>query len=227
MIISIDGPSGAGKSSVADDIARRLDFARLDTGAMFRAIAYAATRDDVDYMDEETLEHIAQTQKISFTKKAGEPAYKDIYIDDECITDKIHTPKMDKAVTPVCKHAKVRQALLEQQRRITANDNYVVDGRDIGSVVFPNAELKIYLDADVEERAKRRYNQNKCSGIDGDFDEILQEVKRRDYEDSHREVAPLCVPDGAVVIDSTNMTQAQVVDKICELAKSELAHLEE
>ncbi|MDO5328504.1 MAG: (d)CMP kinase [Coriobacteriia bacterium] len=213
MIIAIDGPSGAGKSSVANDVAKKLGFSCLDTGAMFRAIAWKAVRKNINLSDEDGLEQIAIHDKIAFVHD-NNPRYKDIYIDDDKITDEIRTPEIDRAVTPVCKHAKVRKALLEQQREIANSGNYVVDGRDIGTVVFPNAELKIFLTADVEERANRRFLQN---NKEQDYDYILEDLKRRDYEDSHREVAPLKAADDAIILDSTNMTQEEVVEKICNL----------
>lgn len=223
MIIAIDGPSGAGKSTVSDEIALRLNFSHLDTGAMFRAVAYGAVRDGVDFQDEDGLEKIAINNKIKFVHEAGNPSYKSIFLDDEDITAKIRTDEISKAVTPVCKHAKVRSALLEQQREIGKKDNYVVDGRDICTVVFPNAEVKIFLTASADERAKRRVLQNQETGVGStDYDEILADIERRDYEDSHRDVAPLKKADDAIEINSTELSKGEVVDKIVCLAQEKL-----
>lgn len=223
MIIAIDGPSGAGKSTVSDEVALRLNFSHLDTGAMFRAVAFGAVRDGVDFYDEDALEDIALNQKISFEHEPGNPSYKKIFLGDEDITDKIRTDQISKAVTPVCKHAKVRAALLEQQREIGKTDNYIVDGRDIATVVFPDAEVKVFLTASASERANRRVLQNKQSGVGScDYDEILADIERRDYEDSHRDVAPLKKADDAVEINSTDLSKDEVVDKIVRLAQENL-----
>lgn len=223
MIIAIDGPCAAGKSTTSDEVAKKLNFSHLDTGAMFRAVAYAAARDDIDFLDEDKLEKIAREEKIVFENEDGSPAYKKIFIGGEDVTNKIRTEEVNKAVTPVCKHAKVREALLEQQREIGETGNYVVDGRDIGSVVFPNAELKVFMTASDEERAQRRVLQNEITGVGStDFDEVLADIQRRDYEDINRDVAPLIAADDAIVINTTAMDQDEVIDKIIDLAKERM-----
>lgn len=215
MIIAIDGPSGAGKSSVAKDVATKLGFSCMDTGAMFRAIAWKATQDGIDYDDEEGLTNIVITDKISYEFEEGDPSYKKIFMNGIDITDEIRTPVINKAVTPVCKKEGVRENLKIQQRQIAETGNFVVDGRDIGTVIFPDAELKIFLTADVEERARRRFLQQ---GETEDIETVKADLERRDYEDSHRKIAPLKCADDAIVVDSTNMTQEEVVEKICKLA---------
>lgn len=223
MIIAIDGPSGAGKSSVSDLVAKELGFSHLDTGAMFRAVAYAAVCDNVDFFDEDALESIAQNKKITFELEPGNPAYKRILLDGVDITGQIRTEEINKAVTPVCKHAKVREALKIQQQEIGKSANYIVDGRDIGTVIFPDAPLKIFLTADVEERAQRRVLQNEVKGAGStDFDVVLEDLNRRDFEDSNRDVAPLKAADDAIVINSTAMSIDEVVSQIVKLAKEKL-----
>lgn len=223
MIIAIDGPSGAGKSTVSDCVAKELGFSHLDTGAMFRAVAYVAFRDGIDYEDGEALGKVAREQKIRFDLEPGNPAYKDVYIGDKKITDKIRTDEVTRAVTPVCKHPQVREALLNQQREIGETSNYIVDGRDIGTVVFPNAELKIFLTASAEERAQRRVLQNEETGVGScDYEEILKDIERRDFEDSNRDIAPLKAADDAIVINSTAMDKDEVVSEIVNLAKEKL-----
>ena len=220
MIIAIDGPSGAGKSSVSDEVAKVLGFAHLDTGAMFRAVAYCALENGVDVNDEPKLGLIAERGKITFKNEPGNPKYKSILINGEDITDKIRTDEVNKAVTPVCQHAQVREALLAQQREIGKAGNYIVDGRDIGTVVFPDAELKIFLTASAEERAKRRVLQNEETGIGStDFDEVLKDINRRDEEDIKRTLAPLKKADDAIEIDSTDKSKQEVIDEIVRLAK--------
>lgn len=220
MIIAIDGPSGAGKSSVSDEVAKNLGFAHLDTGAMFRAVAYMALLNNVDLSDEDALGKIAENEKINFELEEGNPAYKTISIGGREVTTDIRTDEVTKAVTPVCKHLKVRNALLNQQREIAKSGNYIVDGRDIGTVVFPDADLKIFLTASAEERAQRRVLQNEETGIGStNYDEVLADINRRDKEDSNREVAPLCAAKDAVVIVSTDMDKQEVIDEIVKLVR--------
>lgn len=223
MIIAIDGPSGAGKSTVSDDLATKLGFSHLDTGAMFRAVAYYALQNNVAVDDEEGLANIAESKEIKFKENANNKFAKDVYIDGEDVTDKIRKPNVNKAVTPVCKHAKVRSALLKQQQIIAKSGNYILDGRDIGTVVFPDADLKIFLTADAKIRAKRRIAQLEEAGnFDYDFEKVLAEIERRDYEDSHRDVAPLKKADDAYEIDSTKYTKDEVVGQIYKLAKAKM-----
>ena len=218
MIIAIDGPSGSGKSSVAADVAKKLKFNCLDTGAMYRSIAYVALKNNVDLNDEDALVDICQNNKISFKNISNN--LREVYINSKNVTKEIRTKEINKAVTPVCKLKRVRHELTKQQRDICKSDNYVVEGRDIGSVVFPDADLKIYLFADIEECAKRRFLQNKRSGFSNvDYDKVLNDLKRRDFEDSNRDVAPLTQVEDAIKIDSTNLTQQEVVDRICDLWK--------
>ena len=226
MIIAIDGPSGAGKSTVSDEVAKILGFSHLDTGAMFRAVAYGALKNGVDVSDEDGLAQIAENDKIVFETEEGNPAYKSILMAGEDITSQIRTDEVTKAVTPVCKHPKVREALLRQQREIGKSGNYILDGRDIGTVVFPDAELKIFLDASAEERAKRRVLQNEQSGVGStDYDEVLADINRRDEEDSNRTVAPLRPAEDAVQLDSTSKSKQEVIDEIVRLAKEKQSEI--
>ena len=223
MIIAIDGPSGSGKSSVSDEVAKVLGFSHLDTGAMFRAVAYQALKQGIALDDEENLGKVANDEKIVFETEEGNPAYKSISMAGEDITDKIRTDEVTKAVTPVCKHPKVREALLNQQREIGKSGNYILDGRDIGTVVFPDAELKIFLTASAEERAQRRVLQNEETGVGStDYDEVLADLNRRDEEDSNRDVAPLMAAKDAIVINSTAMDKQEVIDEIIALAKERM-----
>lgn len=212
MIIAIDGPSGSGKSSVSSLVSNKLNFCHIDTGAMFRAITYLAIKNDVDVNDEQALVKLIDNQPISYVKD-GE-VFK-IFVDNVDISDKLRNPMIDKNVTPVCKHKMVRQAMLDLQRNIAKKGNYILDGRDIGTVVFPDAEYKFFLVADVRSRAKRRlldYQNSKKDEID--YEKILQDINRRDYEDIHREHAPLKKADDAIEIDTTNFTLEEVVDKV-------------
>ena len=226
MIIAIDGPSGAGKSSIAKIVAKKLGFSCLDTGAMFRAIAVLALEKGVSLEDVASLGDLARNCEIEFKTKndeSGDSSASIVLIDGIDVTKKIRTAEIDKAVTPVSKAAPVRDAMLDQQRRIGNAGNFVVEGRDIGSVVFPNAELKIFLTATPEERAHRRLRQNADRNVGSvDYDEVLADIIRRDEADSTRKTAPLVVSDGAIVIDSTSDYIEDVIDRICELAKERM-----
>ena len=220
MIIAIDGPSGAGKSTVAKAVADRLGFACLDTGAMYRAIAWRALKDGIDLQDDEGLGNIATSFEIGFApaKVPGLPQRVSIGSDD--VTEAIRTAEIDKAVSSVSSRPAVRKALTIQQQRIGLSGDYVVEGRDIGTVVFPQAEVKVFLTASDEVRAQRRLNQNKERGLGSiDFDEILENLQERDRIDSSRAAAPLRAADDAHVIDSDIMSIDEVIASICELAQ--------
>lgn len=219
MIIAIDGPSGSGKSTVAKAVARNLDFSCLDTGAMYRAIAWRAVTDGVALDDEAALGELARTHQITFEHEAGDPIPKRVLLDGVDITQAIRTAEIDKAVSPVSATPSVREALTDQQRRIGRSGDYVIEGRDIGSVVFPDAELKVFLTASSEERAHRRVRQNVDRGIGSiDFDEVLKDIIRRDEADSKRSTSPLVIPDDAIVIDSTNHYIEDIIARICAMA---------
>ena len=219
MIIAIDGPSGAGKSTVAKAVAKRLGFSCLDTGAMYRAIAWRALEDGVALDDEDGLGRIARTCEISFGHVEGDPLPKRVFIDGVEVTDVIRTARIDKAVSPTSAAPSVRTALVDQQRRIGARGDFVVEGRDIGTVVFPDAAVKVFLTASDEERAHRRVRQNVDRGIGSiDYEEVLADLRRRDEADSSRATSPLVAAEDAVRIDSTSHYIAEVIDEICALA---------
>ena len=219
MIIAFDGPSGAGKSTVAKAVARNLDFSCLDTGAMYRAIAWRAVTDGIALDDEAALGELARTHQITFEHEAGDPIPKRVLLDGVDITQAIRTAEIDKAVSPVSATPSVREALTDQQRRIGRSGDYVIEGRDIGSVVFPDAELKVFLTASSEERAHRRVRQNVDRGVGSiDFDEVLKDIIRRDEADSKRSTSPLVIPDDAIVIDSTNHYIEDIIARICAMA---------
>ncbi len=220
MIIAIDGPSGAGKSTVARAVAKELNFASLDTGAMYRAVAWQALENGVDLHDGEALGEIARTYPIEFRHFEGEPLPRQVLIAESDVTDAIRTLAIDKAVSPVSAEPLVREALVEQQRRIGHAGDYVVEGRDIGTVVFPDAEVKVFLTASDEERAHRRVRQNAERGIGStDYDEVLADIRRRDDYDSSRATSPLRPAEDAVILDSTDMPIEEVIAKICLLAR--------
>jgi cytidylate kinase len=221
MIVAIDGPSGAGKSTVAKAVAKKLGFSCLDTGAMYRAVAWQALQDGVSLDDDAALGAVARNYDISFGHEAGEPVAKFVYIGGVDVTDAIRTAEIDKAVSPTSAAPSVRAALLEQQRRIGRTGNYVVEGRDIGTVVFPDAELKIFLTASDEERAHRRVRQNVDRNIGSiDYQEVLADLRRRDLADSTRQVAPLQAAPDAIRMDSTGLFIEDVIADIVALAQN-------
>lgn len=223
MIIAIDGPSGAGKSTVAKAVAKKLGFSCLDTGAMYRAIAWKALREGVSLDDAKALGDLAQNHAISFGHTPGDPVPRRVFLDDEEITDGIRTAEIDRSVSAVSAIPVVRQALVEQQRRIGTGGNYVVEGRDICTEVFPGAEVKVFLTASAEERAHRRVRQNVDRGVGSiNYDEVLADIVRRDELDSSRETAPLRPADDAVRIDSSGVYIEEVIAEICELTKARM-----
>ena len=223
MIIAIDGPSGAGKSTVAKAVAKNLGFSCLDTGAMYRAVAWKALNDGVALDDQAALGEIARNHEISFGHVEGDPVPRRVFIDGQEITDEIRTAQIDKSVSPVSAVPAIRQALLEQQRRIGSQGNYVVEGRDIGTEVFPQAEVKVFLTASAEERAHRRVRQNVDRGVGSiDYDEVLADIIRRDELDSSRDTAPLRPAEDAVQIDSTGKYIEDIIATICAQAQARM-----
>ena len=219
MIIAIDGPSGAGKSSVSVEVAKRLGFSCLDTGAMYRSVAWQAVHDGVALDDAARLGEIARSYDIAFAHDPDNPKPVGVSIGGVDVTSAIRTAEIDRAVSPVSAVPAVREALVAQQQRIGNSGNYVVEGRDIGTVVFPEAEVKVFLTASNEARARRRVLQNEQRGVGStDFDEVLADIIRRDEYDSSREASPLAAAEDAVLIDSSDMTMEEVIEAICALA---------
>ncbi len=221
MIIAIDGPSGAGKSTVAKAVAKKLGFACLDTGAMYRSVAWLAVEKGIPLDDDAALGKLADRCTITFQHEAGDPIPKRVLIDGNDVTKAIRTAAIDKAVSPVSAAPSVREAMVNQQRRIGNSGDYVIEGRDIGTTVFPNASVKVFLTASDEERAHRRVRQNVDRGVGSiNYDEVLTDLKRRDEYDSSRATSPLKPAEDAVVLDSTSLYIEDVIDRICSMAKS-------
>ncbi|MCF0104997.1 MAG: (d)CMP kinase [Eggerthellaceae bacterium] len=220
MIIAIDGPSGAGKSSVSGLVAKELGFNCLDTGAMYRAVAVFALDSGVATDDVARLTEIAQGRPIEFSYRQKNPSPVGVSIDGRDVTREIRSAEADRAVTPVCQVAGVREALVDQQRRIVSFGDFVVEGRDIGTVVFPDAELKIFMTASAEARAWRRVLQNEERGVGyTDFKKVLDDMQCRDEADSTRSNSPLKPAEDSIIFDTTEYTQNQVVEQICKLAR--------
>ncbi|MGA3067268.1 MAG: (d)CMP kinase [Tepidisphaeraceae bacterium] len=216
MIITIDGPAGTGKSSVAQAAAEKLAFDFLDTGAMYRAVALCALRRNAHLEDQRELAFIARAAKIVFDFTRKPPA---LTLNGEEITHQLRGSDVTRAASFVAQVPEIRQLLVAQQRAIgAARPNLVTEGRDQGSVVFPDAELKIFLDAAPAERARRRAAQLRARGEIADMEEIQRQIVERDTRDSKRSVGPLTRPKDAHVIDTTHLSQDQVVQQIVDLA---------
>jgi cytidylate kinase len=217
LVIAIDGPSGAGKSTVAKILAQRLGYIYIDTGAMYRAIGWKAMKEQLDPNDENALAELCCRTNVTIKKDNSDPRF---FVDGTDVTGEIRTPAMGMMASTVSKSPAVRARLLTLQRELGNNGGVVMDGRDIGTVVFPDADKKFFLDASADERGKRRYLELKAKGMDVDLARITQEIWDRDRQDSGRSIAPLKKADDALLIDSSRLSIDQVVERmLSELAK--------
>ena len=215
-IIAIDGPSGAGKSTVAKLLAKRLGYVVLDTGAMYRAVAFRAKQRGLCLEDEESLSQLASSLQVTFLTINGELR---VLCDAEDITEAIRSPDMSSLASDISKREGVRSALVRLQREMGRAGGVILEGRDIGTVVFPDADAKFYLDADAEERARRRYEELVQKGVKITFQETLEDVIRRDRSDMTRAISPLRKAKDAVVIDSTHLSVEEVVEKMIQVIR--------
>ena len=206
-IVAIDGPAGSGKGTVAKKLANDCNLLYIDTGAMYRAVAYKVLKNNIDLSDEEKIVELAKNSKIEFVDGKT-------YLDGKDISDAIRSMEVTKIVSPVSGIVKLREILVDLQRKMAIDNDVIMEGRDITTVVFPNANYKFYLDADVNERANRRYKENQEKGIDASYEEILENIKKRDYNDMHKEVGSLTRTEDSIYIDSTHLSIDEVIGKI-------------
>lgn len=211
-IIAIDGPAGAGKSTVSKIVAEKLNFTYIDTGAMYRAVGLKIFESGQP-LTEKFLEEVTEKIEIVLDESAR------VFVNGEEVTKKIRTPEVSKLASDVSKFGFVRKKLTDLQRKMAERGKVIMDGRDIGTVVLPNADLKIFLTASIEERARRRFDELNAKGQAVELSAIEKEIAARDKQDSEREIAPLKKADDAILLDTTNLTIEEVVDKILELAR--------
>lgn len=215
--IAIDGPSAAGKSTIADILASELGYTHLDTGAMYRAVAYQANKENIAIDDEENI--VKMIDKMNLDMKPDGR----VILNGEDISSKIRTNEMSMGASNVSKLLGVRAALVSMQQKICEAGGYILDGRDIGTVVLKDAPVKIFMIASAQARADRRVKQNREKGIEGDdYETILQEIEKRDYQDSHRANSPLKKAEDAVEIDTSNLTIEQTVETVRKLVRNKL-----
>ncbi len=220
LVVAIDGPAGAGKSTVSRRVAHRLGYTLVDTGALYRALALRANEEGIDWSDGAGLG--APASRIDLSLVAGTDGEPRVLVDGRDRSADIRTPSISQGASIVSAHPEVRDALLALQRRLGADGGVVLEGRDIGTVVFPDAELKVFLTATAEERARRRQRELEARGTAAPFEQVLAEIRERDHRDSTRPVAPLKSAGDAVSVDSTGLSFDQVVGRIFELARERL-----
>jgi cytidylate kinase len=209
LVIAIDGPAGSGKSSVGEMLAERLEYIHLSTGSIYRAIGWKADKEGIRFDDIPAMTALIARTNIRFRKDG---ATNRVLVDGNDVTDTLSTNEVGKLASMVSAIPEVRTGVLPLQRRAGKNGGVILDGRDIGTVVFPDAEVKFYLDASPEERAKRRFLQLKQQGISSDLEQLIADIKKRDHDDSTRDTAPLRKAEDAVYVDSTSLSLEEVVD---------------
>ena len=209
-VVAIDGPAGSGKGTVAKILASKCNLMYIDTGAMYRAIAYLTLQNNIDIKNEEKIVELAKNAEIDFKDEK-------IYLNGIDVSKEIRTMEVTNIVSPISSIVKLREILVDLQRKIAGNNDVIMEGRDITTVVFPNADYKFYLDATLDERANRRYKENKEKGMDVTLESIKKSIEKRDYNDMHKEVGSLTRTEDSIYIDSTNLTIEEVVEKIKQI----------
>lgn len=214
MQVAIDGPASSGKSTISKLIAKENHFVYLDTGAMYRVVTLAVLRNNISLDDYEAIEKLVQTIEIGFSMQDGKQS---VFMNGEDVTDEIRSVEVTKNVSAVSALKEVRTRLVHLQQEIAENHSIIMDGRDIGTVVLPQAEIKIFLVASVEERARRRFIENQEKGIEMSYEELVEDIRRRDHIDSTRKESPLRKAEDAIEVDTTKMTIEDVVKVVTAL----------
>ncbi|MDH6366375.1 MULTISPECIES: (d)CMP kinase [unclassified Breznakia] len=209
--IAIDGPSAAGKSTIAKLLAKQLGYVHIDTGAMYRCCAYQSLKNNIELNDLTALDEMLQHMEISFDKAGN------VFINGEDVSKNIRTNEISMRTSSIAKILLVREKMVAKQREMAKAKGFILDGRDIGTVVLPDAEVKIFMVASVEARAKRRFEEYKMQGVDVDYDQIAKDIEQRDYQDMNRETSPLKKADDAIEIDTSLLNIEQVVNKVLSI----------
>ncbi|MGA8943016.1 MAG: (d)CMP kinase [Thermoactinomyces sp.] len=219
FLVAIDGPAGAGKSTVARKVADCLGITYVDTGAMYRAIAWKALHGDIDILNEEEVAQLAESLDFALLPEG-------ICVNDHLLKDEIRTPEITSYASMIAKMPKVRRVLVSKQQQFAEQQSVVMDGRDIGTTVLPHADVKVFLTASIEERALRRYKEMKAKGMAVELETLKAELQKRDENDRTRDIAPLKRADDAVLIDSTHHSVTEIVEKILHLCRNKLGDKE-
>lgn len=220
MIIAIDGPAGTGKGTISKLISERLGFVYVDTGAMYRAVTLKMLRNDINIDELDKIEELLNTTKIDFINAGDTYVGQRVLLDEEDVTDEIRMPEVNEHVSPYSAVKIIRSKMVELQRKIAQGKNVIMEGRDITTVVFPNAEIKIYLTASSEERAKRRYKELIEKGIKTTFEETLESINKRDFNDMNKEVGALKIAEDAIVVDTSELSIEEVYEELEQIIKN-------
>lgn len=215
FMVAIDGPAGAGKSTVARQVAERLGISYVDSGSMYRALAWAVLQHQIDHEDEEAVTQLAEACEFILHPNG-------IELNGRLLTEEIRTPEIATMASAIAKMPNVRRVLVNKQQLIAEKHSVVMDGRDIGTHVLPHADVKVFMTASIDERARRRYNELKAKGIQTDLEKLKEEIRRRDENDRNRKYAPLKQAKDAVVVDTTHHTVEEIVQEILKLCRNKL-----
>lgn len=218
--VAIDGPASAGKSTIAKILATKLNYVYVDTGAMYRTITLAAKKNGIAYNDEEKIKNLLSQTEIRF--EPSTPVQR-VFLNDTDVTEEIRSAEVTNNVSVVASFADVRSNLANRQREIANNNSVIMDGRDIGTTVLPEADVKVFLVASVDERAQRRYKENVAKGMTTDLETLKREIEARDYKDSHRQISPLTQAKDAILVDTTGQSIDDVVAKIANIIENNIS----
>lgn len=222
FVVGIDGPAGTGKGTITNLVAKDLNLSQIDTGAMYRAFALYMLDNNVALDDMEKIKDLLDKVNIDLIQENDKEI---VFLNGKDVTSEIRSNRVTKFVSPVSSIIEVRIKMVELQRKMAEGKNVIMEGRDITTYVFPNADVKIYLDADVEERARRRYKENVEKGIETTFEEVLEDMKKRDYNDMHKPMGALKVAEDAVVVDTTKLSIEEVKEKVEKIIKNKISIL--
>ncbi len=219
FVVAIDGPAGSGKGTVTKQVAEILGLVSIDTGAMYRCVTLKCLEDNIENTDIENINKVLKDIKIELKKIDG---IQKVFLDDKDVSEEIRTQLIDANVTKYASIREVREKVTPMQQKMGDTENIIMEGRDIGTTVFPNADVKIYLDASIEERANRRYSQNIKKGLECNYEEIFESIRQRHIDETTRELSPLRQADDAIYLDSSNLSIEEVVSKVVEIVKKRL-----